>query len=84
MAVFAQDRQKGRLVLVTCEDWNGSAWVTIGSYTVLMDSVRRVIDVWASFFTPHAVARLEERVRELADTVEKYYESGENLKKPVL
>ena len=25
-AIFAQDREQGRLVLITCEDWNGSAW----------------------------------------------------------
>ena len=24
--IFAQDRQKGRLVLISCEDWNGSTW----------------------------------------------------------
>ena len=26
--VFAQDRERGRLVLVTCEDWNGVEWAS--------------------------------------------------------
>ncbi|QWC86841.1 class F sortase [Nocardioidaceae bacterium] len=37
--IFAQDRGRGRLVLITCEDWNGSDWES--NVVVMAKPVRR-------------------------------------------